>query len=137
MTLQLQPQTRAAIEQCASESLAGRRSFPEVVASLAAVGVGSYFADYRRGATTYYAGEDASVTLKLPHDGPPIAQEFDAAALQATIRGAQRGEIRYPEFVRRSRAAGCVGYFVWIAGRHVSYFGARGETHIERFPGSD
>ena len=37
----------------------------------------------------------------------------------------------YPEFLRLSRAA---GYVTWIAGRHVSYFGRRGETHVEHFP---
>jgi hypothetical protein len=40
----------------------------------------------------------------------------------------------YPEFLRLSRAAGCVGYVVWLAGRHVTYFGRRGETHVEHFP---
>jgi uncharacterized protein YbcV (DUF1398 family) len=30
--------------------------------------------------------------------------------------------------------AGCVGYTVWIAGRHVAYVGRRGEVHVERFP---
>jgi hypothetical protein len=29
---------------------------------------------------------------------------------------------------------GCVGYTVWMAGRHVSYYGRKGETYIERFP---
>ena len=65
-----------------------------------------------------------------------IGEAFDAAALQEAIRGSQRGEVLYPEFVQRSCAAGCVGYVVWIAGRHVTYFGRRGEQHVERFPAS-
>ena len=40
----------------------------------------------------------------------------------------------YPEFKKLSRQAGCIGYTVWIAGRHVSYYGRKGETHVERFP---
>ena len=42
--------------------------------------------------------------------------------------------VMYPEFMRLSRAAGCVGYVTWLAGRRVAYFGRRGETHVERFP---
>jgi hypothetical protein len=40
----------------------------------------------------------------------------------------------YPEFKRLSEQAGCIGYIVWITGRHVTYFGRNGETHVERFP---
>ena len=36
--------------------------------------------------------------------------------------------------MRLSMLAGCVGYIVWIAGRHVTYFGHRGEQHVEPFP---
>jgi hypothetical protein len=30
-------------------------------------------------------------------------------------------------------AAGCVGYFVQIAGRRAIYFGRNGEFHVEQF----
>ena len=40
----------------------------------------------------------------------------------------------YPEFKVNSQRAGCIGYTVWIDGRHVTYAGRRGETHVERFP---
>ena len=39
-----------------------------------------------------------------------------------------------PEFKKLSQAGGCVGYMVWLAGRHVTYYGRRGETHVELFP---
>jgi hypothetical protein len=41
----------------------------------------------------------------------------------------------YPEFKALTQAAGCIGYTVWIAGRHVVYLGRRGESHVERFSG--
>lgn len=126
--------TRQTIEQCARYSHAGIVGFPEVVAALAQAGVESYFADYRRADTTYYAAGGSSCTVALPGAGEPVAAVFDAAELQAAIRGAQAGQVKYPEFLRLSRAAGCVGYIVWIAGRHVSYFGRLGEVHLERFP---
>lgn len=124
----------AVIEQCARDSHAGTASFGAVVARLMSVGVESYFADYRRGETTYYLPTGESYTLALHAPDVPIADAFDGGEVVAAIRGSQRGEIQYPEFVRRTMGAGCVGYFVWLAGRHVRYLGRRGEDHVERFP---
>jgi hypothetical protein len=33
-------------------------------------------------------------------------------------------------------AAGTTGYWVFLAGRKVIYFGRKGDFHIEEFPGS-
>lgn len=125
---------REVIQTCAAASYAGTRSFGDIVGALMAAGVESYQADYRHRSTTYYLpdGETSAIALKVP--GAAIAERFDALALQAAIRGAQRGEVKYPEFLELSIAAGCVGYIVWIAGRHVAYFGRRGEVHVEPFP---
>ena len=59
---------------------------------------------------------------------------FNGEALRAAIRGAQEGRIKFPKFKRLSQEAECVGYHVWITGRHVTYYGRAGETHIEHFP---
>ena len=53
---------------------------------------------------------------------------------RAAILGAQQGKVMYPEFKQLSQQAGCIGYTVWITGRHVTYYGRKGETHVERFP---
>jgi uncharacterized protein YbcV (DUF1398 family) len=124
------------IHQCARDSYAGTIGFGDVVGALMKVGVQSYHADFRVPATTYYLPGDATRTLALHAPDVEIARDFDARALLSAIRGAQRGEVKYPEFLKLSMAAGCVGYFVWIEGRHVSYFGRRGEVHIEHFPTS-
>jgi uncharacterized protein YbcV (DUF1398 family) len=122
------------IEQCAGNSYAGTKSFGEVVGVLSQAGIESYHADYRAGSTTYYLPDGSSHSIKLAHPELTIPTPFNAGGLQAAIRGAQRGEVKYPEFVKLSMQAGCVGYHVWIAGRHVTYFGRHGEQHIERFP---
>ncbi len=127
---------RQTIEHCARASKDGSAHFPDVVAALAGVGVQSYFADYRAAATTYYLPDGSTHAVGLAPPDVPIADAFDASALQQAIRGAQSGQVMYPQFLRLSRAAGCVGYVTWITGRHVTYFGRRGETHVERFPGS-
>jgi uncharacterized protein YbcV (DUF1398 family) len=124
------------IEQCAQNSLDGTGTFGEAVRTLMSVNVESYHADYRNKDTTYYLPDGAAHLVKLPVPSLVIPQEFNGAALQAAIRAAQRDEVRYPEFLKLSMQAGCVGYMVWIAGRHVSYFGHRGEVHVEQFPSS-
>jgi uncharacterized protein YbcV (DUF1398 family) len=123
----------AVLEQCAHDSYAGSIGFDMVVERLAGVGIEAYLADFRAGTTTYYLpGGD---THALPMRAPPvaIAGTFDEQLLQAAIRGAQLGEVKYPEFLERAMGAGCVGYVVWIAGQHASYFGRRGEFHVEPF----
>ncbi len=127
---------RQNIERAARASKDGTAHFPDIVAALAGVGVESYFADYRAGLTTYYLPDGSTHAVALVPPEVEIADGFDAAAVQQAIRGAQSGRVMYPEFLCLSRAAGCVGYVAWLAGRHVSYFGRRGETHVERFPGS-
>jgi uncharacterized protein YbcV (DUF1398 family) len=122
------------IEECARASHAATITFAEAVVRLASVGVESYFADFRRGTTTYYLSTGASHAVLLHTPEPAVPEPFDAGAIVEAIRGSQRGEVKYPEFVRRAMASGCVGYFVWIKGRHVRYLGRRGEDHTEHFP---
>ena len=132
----MSPEVVSAIHACAADANLGKLHFGEVLRRLSAAGVESYHADYRDGHTRYYLPNGETTAVLLGHEHPPIGEALDAAALQEAIRGSQRGEVRYPEFVLRSCAAGCVGYVVWIAGRHVTYFGRRGEQHVERFPAS-
>lgn len=122
------------ITECAQASAAGRIHFGEVVATLIGVGVESYHVDYRAGRSTYYFPDGEVLTLETHLSREDVADAFDAASVKEAIRGAQQGTVMYPEFVRRTKQAGCASYVVWIAGRHVTYFGRRGETHLERFP---
>lgn len=126
--------TASVIHEVAAASAEGRMHFGQVIGMLAEAGVESYAVDYRSHRTTYYLpdGERCDVPLDTP--AIAIGASFDAPAIQAAIRGSQQGIVRYPEFKRLSMGAGCIGYTVWIAGRHVCYFGRKGETHVERFP---
>jgi uncharacterized protein YbcV (DUF1398 family) len=125
---------RQVIDECVAASHAGTRSFGDVVGSLVAQGVESYRVDFRQRSSTYFLPTGESYTVALATPNLPIGDVFDKEAIVAAIRGSQQGQVKYPEFVERSMRAGCVGYIVWIAGRHVTYFGRRGETHIEQFP---
>lgn len=126
--------TRSAIVATFEASNAGRMHFGEVIAQLMRAEVESYHVDYRAGRAVYYLpdGETLDMRLELPPEG--IAADFDGAGVRAAIAGAQRGQVMYPEFKHLSQRAGCVGYTVWIAGRHVVYLGRKGQTHVEPFP---
>jgi uncharacterized protein YbcV (DUF1398 family) len=58
---------------------------------------------------------------------------FPKMGLASAIR-AQSDEIRYPEFVKRARAAGVAAYWAFLTGKKVVYFGRKGEFHVEEFP---
>lgn len=125
---------RAVIQSTFDASNKGLLHFGEVIGRLVGVQVESYQVDYRSGRTTYFLvdGETLDLAFEKPTEG--IANAFDGPALRSAIVGAQQGKVFYPQFKRLSQAAGCVGYAVWIAGRHVAYYGRRGEAHVERFP---
>jgi uncharacterized protein YbcV (DUF1398 family) len=116
-------------------SQTGERTFPEIVQQLAAVGVERYHADYTRLEKTFYFADGESIVTTIPHEPQRIGDEFSVAEIEAAVRQSQRSEHTYPEFVRKTIAAGCVGYWVHLSGRHAVYFGRKGEAHVERFPG--
>lgn len=122
------------IQGCAQGALTGEVAFPEIVGRLAQIGVERYHADYSRGEITYYMADGDSLVIATPHHSHPISVEFTASTVEGAVRQSQRNEHTYLDFIRKTMAAGCVGYFVQITGRRVIYFGRTGEMHIEYFP---
>jgi uncharacterized protein YbcV (DUF1398 family) len=122
------------MHQILAESQAGKLVFPEVVRRLLEVDVESYFCDLATGEETFYMADGKTHVEKMVLPILPIAEQFNASAVVAAIRDAQSDTIRYPEFMRRSAAAGVIGYWAFLAGRKVIYFGRKGEFHVEEFP---
>lgn len=114
----------------------GKMTFPQGVGKLIEVGVESYCVDFVAARKTFYATNGQTITEPMILKLDPVAEEFSAADLVAAIRGAQADTVRYPEFVKRSTAAGVAGYRAFLTGRQVLYFGRKGEIHIEKFPGA-
>jgi uncharacterized protein YbcV (DUF1398 family) len=114
----------------------GKMTFPQGVGKLLEIGIESYCVDFAAGRKTYYAANGEALTEPMILKLDPVAAEFSAGNLIAAIRGAQTDIIRYPEFVKRSTAAGVAGYWAFLTGKQVIYFGRKGELHIEKFPGS-
>lgn len=122
------------IQTVFEDSNNGNMHFGEVIKRLIEVDVESYHVDYRSGKTTYFLSNGQTVDFSFDKPQNGIAKEFNGDEARSAIRGAQQGQLMYPEFKNLSQAAGCSSYTVWIAGRHVSYYGRKGETHVEHFP---
>ncbi|WP_437201153.1 DUF1398 domain-containing protein [Planctomicrobium sp. SH664] len=122
------------LRHCAHGALTGEMAFPEIVEQLAQMGVERYHADYSRQEITYYLPDGDSYVVATPHPPHPTANAFSAPEVLAAVHQSQRNEHSYLDFIRKTRAAGCVGYFVQITGRRVIYFGRSGESHVEEFP---
>ena len=122
------------IQSIMKETQEGRMIFPDVVRRLLALGVESYFVDFAVGRETFYASNGETHTEPMKLALGPVAAEFSHAGLVAAIRGAQADTIRYPEFVERSTNAGVTGYWAFLTGKKVVYFGRKGESHTEEFP---
>jgi uncharacterized protein YbcV (DUF1398 family) len=109
--------------------------FPEVVSALMKAGIERYHADLVCSTKTYYMPDGSFETMPCHSTGMP-APSFSAAGVEAAVRAIQAGEIQYREFCRRIAIAGCVGYFVTLAGHRAIYYGRTGDSHTEWFPGA-
>jgi uncharacterized protein YbcV (DUF1398 family) len=117
-----------------AESQAGKLTFGEVVRRLIEVGVESYFVDFAKAEDTFYMPDGKTHVEKMTLPMLAIAEDFSADGVVAAIRAAQADTIRYPEFVKRATGAGVIGYWVFLAGKNVTYIGRKGEIHVEQFP---
>src|ERR1039457_6225942 len=118
-------------------TLDGSLSFPEVVGKLLAAGVEYYHVDYVGLRKRFYSADGEMMATSIDYEGlPPIALEFDAAALRANILDSQRHGQPYREFTRRAMAGGVQGYFTFLGGKRVTHWGRTGGQHTEWFHGA-
>jgi uncharacterized protein YbcV (DUF1398 family) len=130
----MNPEQIQVIQECAQGALTGEIAFPELVSRLSQIGVERYHADYSRREITYYLADGDSLVIAAPHPAHVTPTDFSASSVEAAVHQSQRNEHTYLDFIRKTMAAGCVGYFVQITGRRVVYFGRNGESHVEKFP---
>jgi uncharacterized protein YbcV (DUF1398 family) len=125
------------IKEAAEATLAGTAPFPEIVARLVAAGVEYYYVDYVGRCKTFCDGSGARVVTAIPYEGlPAVAAELDVDALRANILDSQQRGQKYRDFSVRAMQAGVQGYFAFLRGRRVTYFGRSGDQHTEWFPGA-
>ena len=112
-----------------------RITFPEVVKALMVAGIERYHADLVAGRKTYYLADGDFEEVDVDKVGG-AASAFLPDGVEQAVRAIQRRDIAYREFCRRIADAGCVGYFVSLAGRRAVYYGRAGDEHVEWFPGA-
>lgn len=125
------------VSQVARATLDGTMAFPEVVRQLLATGVEYYHVDYVAMRKSFYGADGDVVATPISYEGLPlVARDFDAARLRAAILDSQRHGQKYRDFTRRAMEAGVQGYFAFLRGQRVTYFGRGGYEHTEWFPGA-
>jgi uncharacterized protein YbcV (DUF1398 family) len=126
------------IDSLSQATWTGSLSFPQIVEQLMANGVEYYHVDYATRSTTFYSASGTAVTTAMPVERlPSISEAFDAIALRAAILDSQRHGQKYPAFCERAVCAGVQGYFAFLRGKRVTYFGRNGDHHVEWFPGAE
>jgi uncharacterized protein YbcV (DUF1398 family) len=126
-----------AVCKAAQATLAGTTPFPQIVAQLMDAGVEYYHVDYVGGCKRFYDGQGACVVTAIPYEGlPAVAAELDLEALRQDIRDSQQRGQAYRDFTVRAMRAGVQGYFAFLRGKRVTYFGRAGDQHTEWFPGA-
>ena len=124
------------LNECEVLSHSGKAAFPDIVGRLAQAGVERYCADLVKLEKFYYSPDGQSAVVPMPLSGSPaIAKDWSLNNVRAAIRDIQKGDIQYPEFLKRIMSAGCVFYDVFIDGRKAIYTGRNGDFHVENFPG--
>jgi len=125
------------ISETAHKTLAGTISFPEVVGQLLKAGVEYYHVDYIGMKKTFYGSDCGVVVTPIHYEGlPQVAADFSVEAIRANILDSQRNGQPYREFTRRAMEGGVQGYFAFLRGKRVTYFGRQGDQHTEWFPGA-
>ena len=125
------------ILEAAQATLAGSLPFPEIVRNLLANGVEYYHVDYACKSFSFYsAAGGVAIAPILFEDLPAIEPDFNTEALRAAILDSQQKGQKFRIFCQRAVKAGVQGYFAFLRGRRVTYFGRQGEQHTEWFPGA-
>jgi uncharacterized protein YbcV (DUF1398 family) len=108
-----------------------RISFPDVVEMLTQGGVERYHADLLAGTKTYYMPDGSFEITRSRALQPAI--DFRGDIVERAVHAIQQGEIGYRAFCERIAGAGCVGYFVSLAGKRAVYYGRTLAAHVEWF----
>ena len=125
------------VRSLALATVSGSIPFPSIVGQLIAERVEYYHVDYIRLQFTFYGTEGGVIVAPLAIENlPAVASDFNGSALRGAILDSQQTGQKFTQFCKRAMEAGVQGYFAFLRGRRVAYFGRNGDHHIEWFPGS-
>ena len=96
-----------------------------------------YHVDYIGKKKTFYSADGDAVVTPIDYEGlPTVAPDFSLEMVKADILDSQRNGQKYRDFTLRAMEAGVQGYFAFLRGKRVTYFGRQGDQHTEWFPGA-
>lgn len=125
------------ISEIARLAMGGTLSFPQMIGRLMDNGVEYYHVDCATRRKSFYSQSGEVFVAAMAFDRlPAIAYNFEIDLLRAAIIDSQRNGQIYGDFIRRAMRAGVQGYFVFLRGRKVTYWGRSGDQHTEWFPGA-
>lgn len=125
------------VAEAARATLDGTIPFPEVVRRLMETGVEYYHVDYVALQQSFYSGAGEVIRTSITYENlPPVANDLDRDALRSAILDSQQNGQHYRDFTKRAMNAGVQGYFAFLRGKRVTYWGRDGEQHTEWFPGA-
>jgi uncharacterized protein YbcV (DUF1398 family) len=125
------------VQASAQATLDGSMPFPQIVGNLIAEGVEYYYVDFASKSFTFYSATGASVHAPLSFECLPlVAENFDVVELKEVILDSQQNDQKFRMFCQRAMSAGVQGYFAFLRGQRVTYFGRQGDQHTEWFPGA-
>jgi|SRR6516165_548934 len=121
-----------AISDCFQMSLAGQNTFREVLKLLSATGVQRFHIDLIRLERICYSKDDEVYVERFFFDLPieKRPKEFNENGIVDAIRQIQERQIEFVEFLRRLIASGVAGYWVFIEGDRIIYYGRNGEQYL-------
>jgi uncharacterized protein YbcV (DUF1398 family) len=125
------------VRELGRATLSGSLPFPEIVRKLIDEGVDYYHVDYAALQMSFYSALGGVALFPLSLENlPAIAAVFDPPALMAAIRDSQNNGQKFRDFASRAVQAGVAGYFAFLSGQRVTYFGRHGDHLVEWFPGA-
>ena len=109
--------------------------FPNTVAALLALGVTRYHVDYSGQCVTTYTQSPGQVE-RVSFPAPTVQSDarWHADGVVQAVRRVQAGKTTYHEFSQECVDAGVCGYFAFLTGKNVMYYGSQGDVHVEHFP---
>ncbi|MBN8554941.1 MAG: DUF1398 family protein [Deltaproteobacteria bacterium] len=109
--------------------------FPYLAEALRAAGVSKNFWSLPSCQSIYHTKFGVAVQQGTPLiSGAAEIAKFNQEALIRALRTDQAGEGTFPEFLKSSWEAGVISYEVDFEKRQVTYFGALGESYLEKYP---
>ncbi len=119
--------------ETSARSLAGTMTFPEVVQTLAAIGLESYTVDLVRAIKTFYMPNGETHTEVLSIQKTKIGERFSKQKVIDAINAIKERKLNFRQFLTEIMLAGTTTYTVYITGDRTIYFGRNGDFHIESF----